>query len=101
MTTDAAKRFPLIDWEPDGDTCAITSVPWALVDTPKVRELCLNIHEQTIERLAERGGLSPRELWCHLHAPDGIGDAWQACTAVKIPSTAELRAWFRANGAMP
>ncbi len=26
------------------------------------------LHHQTLERLSDRGGLSPTELWCHAHA---------------------------------
>lgn len=31
------------------------------------REQAMNNHSQTLERLAERGGLSPKELWCVVH----------------------------------
>lgn len=36
------------------------SVPWALVE--RCRERAWNNHSQTIERLAERGGLCPQEM---------------------------------------
>lgn len=41
------------------------SVPWALV-SEHGEQAKLN-HSQTLERLAERGGLSPLELWCVVH----------------------------------
>ena len=39
-------------------------VPWALVEPCRVR--AQKNHSQTLERLAERGGLSPAELRCAL-----------------------------------
>lgn len=42
-----------------------TDVPWSLV-APFAGRAREN-HDQTLERLAERGGLSPMELWCLLN----------------------------------
>lgn len=41
------------------------SVPWRLVE-PYADQAKAN-HDQTLERLNERGGLSPGELWCLVH----------------------------------
>ena len=41
------------------------SVPHALVDGHEVQ--AKRNHSQTLERLAQRGGLSPMELWCVVH----------------------------------
>jgi len=59
--------FPvLLDWrekreEPD---CPAV-VPWALVEP--WRTLAWRVHAQSLERLAERGGLSPVEMWGLAH----------------------------------
>lgn len=41
------------------------SVPWDLVKEHE-RQAERN-HSQSLDRLAERGGLSPKELWCVIH----------------------------------
>lgn len=41
------------------------SIPWALVAKHKAQ--AERNHGQTLERLAERGGLDPCELWCVLN----------------------------------
>lgn len=41
------------------------AVPWALVEP--WRDAAVRNHGQTLERLAERGGLSARELWAVAH----------------------------------
>lgn len=51
------RRFPIMPGP---------SVPWRLVE-PYARQIYDN-HEQTLERLAERGGLDPTELWCAVHS---------------------------------
>jgi len=51
------KRFPVL--KSPGD---IKSVPWDLVEPH--REQAMKNHQQTLERLAERGGLA----WCELFA---------------------------------
>lgn len=61
----------------------VVGVPWVLVDQPARRERALRNHDQTIEVLARRGGLSPGELWAVVldrswtdqPAPDDA-DAW-------------------------
>jgi hypothetical protein len=40
-------------------------VPWDLVKDHE--EQAYSNHSQTLTRLAERGGLSPKELWCVVH----------------------------------
>jgi hypothetical protein len=37
------------------------SVPWAWIE--QYRSVAMRNHYQTLERLAERGGLSPGEIW--------------------------------------
>lgn len=44
------------------------SIPWELVE--KWREQIELNHGQTLERLNERGGLAPEELWCAAHGCD-------------------------------
>jgi hypothetical protein len=40
-------------------------------------------HSQTLERLAERGGLSPKELWCVVHDTDFYGPLGRTMTEAK------------------
>lgn len=42
-----------------------SSIPWSFVE--KFRERAENNHDQSLERLAERGGLAPEELWLAAH----------------------------------
>jgi hypothetical protein len=52
------KTFPLIvSWR---EHFPFDSVPWALVE--RHREQAKRNHDQTLERLADRGGLAPSEL---------------------------------------
>ena len=44
------------------------SLPWAMVE--QWRAQIERNHGQTLERLHERGGLAPEELWCAAH---GLG----------------------------
>lgn len=41
------------------------SVPWSFAEA--FREQAMENHGQTLERLAQRGGLSPEEMWCAAH----------------------------------
>jgi hypothetical protein len=54
--TLVARRFPILGAK------AIVSIPWPMIAACQRRALAN--HAQTLERLAERGGLSPQEaLW--------------------------------------
>lgn len=41
------------------------SVPWSFVE--RFRARAERNHSQTLERLAERGGLAPEEMWLAAH----------------------------------
>lgn len=56
------RRFPILD-APAG--CP-KSVPWSLVE-PHAAQAASNHGGQTLERLAERGGLCPSELYAVVH----------------------------------
>lgn len=56
--TGTARRFPVHS--------AGFSIPWALV-APFEAQAQRNHGGQTLERLAERGGLDESELWCVMH----------------------------------
>jgi hypothetical protein len=73
-----------------GDTGEpVTWVSWRAVEP--IRARCLRAHGQTLERLAERGGLSLGELWAHLNGLDLMAnETWDA-----MPKPNELRAWAR------
>lgn len=78
LTTDRPSGFPVLGHR--GET-----VPWALVEPLRDR-LFVN-HDQTVERLAARGGLSYRELYAALVDADPIRlalvDAARARTAIR------------------
>ena len=65
-----------------------TSVPWAFAET--FRTQAERNHDQTLERLADRGGMSPVEMWLAAH---GLGLFRQ-----KPPSIADCVRWL--NGAV-
>lgn len=59
QTAAAIKRFPVLSrnrngWGED------KSVPWEILEPHRAQ--AMTNHGQTLERLAERGGLSPEEL---------------------------------------
>ncbi len=90
------RRFPIMSGP---------SVPWRMVE-PYARQAYEN-HGQTLERLAERGGLDPTELWCAVHskrlrdAPVNADDwlrAWLDADIERL--TADLIAtWFESPDA--
>jgi hypothetical protein len=61
------------------------SVPWSMV-APHEKQAIAN-HDQSLRRLAERGGLSPGELWCIVH-----NRKWREQPDEKT-ALAWLRAW--------
>lgn len=70
------KEFPiLISYEGTAGPCP-RSIPWDVI-APYGRQAEVN-HSQTLERLAERGGLSPVEAWLVMH-----GKTWQGETFTK------------------
>lgn len=73
------KRFPILD--------AGFSVPWELVEP--FDEQAKKNHDQSLEILARRGGLSPKELYCVMH---GLRYPLGWATA---PSEAECLVWAR------
>jgi hypothetical protein len=58
------------------------SIPWSLI-SPYASQAKDN-HDQTLERLAERGGLDPGELWCIVHGR----------RLREMPEARITRAWF-------
>ena len=64
----AERKFPIIvprdDKGRDIKNCP-RSVPWSLVEPHRAQ--AMSNHSQTLERLAERGGLSPDELHAVVH----------------------------------
>jgi len=88
MTDD--RRFPILD------DMELTSIPWSVVEP--FRTSCKYVHEQTLERLAERGGLSLMELYAHLTAKS-FKDVLFIVTRKPQPDISTLRAFARARGA--
>ena len=56
------KRFPVLD------APTLASIPWAMI-APHEAQVQLN-HDQSLERLAERGGLSACEALCAMKGTD-------------------------------
>lgn len=62
------KRFPVLNQQhchPSKRKTMPRSVPWAFAE--KFRQQALENHEQTLEQLAERGGLAPEEMYLAAH----------------------------------
>ena len=51
--------------DPEKEFAPFTDIHFSLVESR--RERIESAHRQTLEELAERGGLHPRELVCHLY----------------------------------
>lgn len=97
-------RFPLLPTTAfEGVPKLPDSIPWTLI-APHERQAQAN-HSQTLERLAERGGLSPRELWAVMHdcyfydprPPDDEIAVWLRGLDSPDPMIAIARAWARAE----
>lgn len=61
-------RFPVLNQQncrPRDRKTMPRSVPWEFAE--KFRAQAEDNHDQTLERLAERGGLAPEEMWCAAH----------------------------------
>lgn len=88
--TALGRRFPILEhYRYRGPR---RSIPWSIVE-PHEAQARLN-HGQSLERLAERGGLSVDELWAVMH-----GVYWRRET---IPPAEELERWFASlEGAKP
>lgn len=68
------------------------SLPWGMVEP--YRDQAKENHDQTLERLNERGGLSPGEFWCVVHglkwreAPkDDVALPWLRAELAKYEAT--------------
>jgi len=63
------RRFPVITGQSRLPQSARTlwprSVPWSFAE--RFRAQAEENHSQTLERLAERGGLAPEEMWLAAH----------------------------------
>ena len=56
------RMFPiLLSYTERGEGCP-TSIPWRLLESDACEAQAQDNHSQTLERLAERGGLGPCEL---------------------------------------
>jgi uncharacterized protein YbcC (UPF0753/DUF2309 family) len=62
------KTFPVLNQQncrPSQQKKMPRDVPWTFVES--FRERAQINHSQTLERLAERGGLAPEEMWLAAH----------------------------------
>jgi hypothetical protein len=64
------------------------SVPWAFAET--FREQAEDNHGQTLERLAERGGLAPEEMWLAAHGQGLSKFRW----TVPVPNEEACGEWL-------
>ena len=67
------------------------SIPWTFAET--FREQAEDNHDQTLERLHERGGLAPEEIWRAAHGKTLFRDespSEQECGEWLITKVAEL-----------
>lgn len=63
------------------------SAPWAFLEPHRAQ--AFTNHGQTLERLAERGGLDPVEMWCVVH-----GKRWRQRGSITL---AEAIAWLESK----
>lgn len=83
------KRFPiLLGPKQERESDYPTSVPWVRVEDCRWRAE-KNHCGQTLERLAERGGLSPAELWCAAHDKPLFGHSY-----FETEHAPEVKAWL-------
>ena len=82
FVTPKPARFPVLD--------VGYSVPWALVEPFEAQ--ALKNHQQSLARLAARGGLSPVEIWCVIN-----GRGWHD----GAPPQAEADNWLREKAGLP
>lgn len=66
MTPEHAdRRFPILRTKGQVERGVPRSIPWAAIEPHRAR--AHKNHDQTLERLAERGGLDLTELWWVVH----------------------------------
>ncbi len=80
-----SERFPILRQWPDTGP---RFIPWSMIE-PHRKQAEYNHCGQTLERLAERGGLSPMELWCALN------DRKCAAIYTKEITAEKADAWLR------
>lgn len=89
---DTRRAFPIMDERRRGrigDAAPlVTKVSWSTIEP--LRKSCMKLHDQTLDELAARGGLSPFEVWCHVTKRNPFA----ASTRSAAPSPDELRAWL-------
>lgn len=85
MQPEPLKRFPVLpsqggraEREMRERMNCPTSVPWAMLAPHEAQ--ALSNHDQTLRRLAERGGLSPMEMICILE--DRRWEPWEPAWAI-------------------
>jgi hypothetical protein len=85
------RRFPVLNQQhvrPRDLKQMPRSVPWAFAET--FRDQAQRNHGQTLERLAERGGLAPEEMWLAAHG--------KGLFKVKIDEQAAIDWLYEASG---
>jgi len=89
----APRRFPVLRGQSNVATeiwqAWPRSVPWAWVE--RFRARAQGNHDQTLERLAKRGGLCPTELWIAAH------DLRLFQKVIAVPSELECGEWLIAE----
>lgn len=90
------RRFPVLRTLPRRDDRRPCDVPWSLL-APHEAQAMENHGDQTLERLAQRGGLSVREIWAVVHGrrwPDvpseDVCTQWLNETLAGLPSSSSL-----------
>lgn len=94
MASDRDPRgFPvLVPWRFEPGYDGPKRIPWHVMDRDSVAIRAKLNHSQTIDRLAERGGLSPAELWAAFH-DKSWREAPDESTALEWLRTFEARLW--------
>lgn len=80
LTNSTPKHFPILMRPSERQELphCPTYIPWRIVE--KFQNRAELNHQQTLERLAERGGLSPQELLALLHDSPIFGTKYETMT---------------------
>lgn len=85
----SGKQFPVLRGYGKTPANIPASVPYAWIES--CGSQCQINHGQSVARLAERGGLSPHEIWHVAH-----GKKWDE-KSTKPPTHDEVNAWLRSS----
>jgi hypothetical protein len=95
-----ARMFPVLFQGRDGDAArklgCPREIPWSFLEPHEAR--AKRNHDQTLQRLAERGGLSPAEIMCVIEDRGLFTGKWEGDIAATPRLKDALDAWRALRG---